>query len=1252
MSVLTGNKRLDFKGIKQVTKSQFESIEAEQKVGYLWLVRGIGTTIDETWEIYLGTRKYGEVSEKEKNKLLYNYVDGELTPDYLMVEENSYNPYILYVVDNFVDFNKCSSETPKEQDRIAEWKQYSSLDVSPEFGRGYSSVIGTHGAAYSDTAISGYGNWNEENHIIKNATNSCDYNGFQMVEPRNSFKFSCIFGTNSGQTTGGWNGFSLVNDENAHPRGFSDENGNEYVRNSLFDLDYDSGTSANWVAWVNENKSNGTAKVVYTNPEQTTDGVYVDRLPGILETLDVYFCPNTSTREGRINTTKTEEAISVYNYHEAYGYVATLNFLIQNTNDITGLRAPYSSGNTCGSVICFAQIYPCGKADYGNDYIQYRENGYEDKTGNFLCLDEQCFFINGYEGSLREPKTVSGYTYMLGEKLVELATQSPSTDDYYSFIRSDVDYNNGVLTVRFSDTIYEKADTLKYHILDNDNLSSNFPLNGSSVSFDFKNGTYTMVARNDYSGTGETETKYMRELQNFKINGLENKIVDISQNYVKTNIDLQQLFSGKLKFMMMSYSTKNMYNKLNTYSYADSIILRNDDNSVWKYDAIDGNYNEVSDDLPTQYFSGSHISFNDITKKLWYSNGTDIKYIGQIYHPCINVKYRELTTLRDNKQLNAGEQYRITDYVTTTSQDGTSSVSGKFDIIVTADDESTLNENARFCQHWYNNGIEYTSDFKDCNLEAWEGKYCLDNDTNRFAWAGYDDAKGVIYYLKDEFGNEAPYDFKNILFTRKRVDEVYGWNEDAETGVNMAFQNHQLTNNSYGTNFYNTHVSSDAKDFYTFSFYNNDDNILIDLSCKQQSPCYENKIEKYTKDGIQYLNGICIIDNAENIDGTDTIIRGNTFGTDNYNITCYGNVFSGNTFGNHVCDVMVGAKFANNTLGNNIQSMVFGNNITNNTFGSHIYNVAFGNNVDSNTFGSNILNNSFHDVVNNNVFGSDASYNTFYRNLTSNRFGSSLSHNIFSGTTQYNTFENRVTYNTFGDGIYLNHCGSEFYGNTFGNTISSSCIGDAFKSNTIGNTFTSNTIGENVYENTFGDGFQNNSIGNNAYKNTFVSNTRYNKFGNDIHGNTFSSGVYYNSFGNLISSNTFGSSLSRNTFGNDISNNAFKSAVYSNNFSNTINGNTFNNNFQYNTVGNGVTNCYFAAYTVYCTIGDGAGNLDFTTNYTTSDNSKFQYIEVIRGFKLSDSAIDVPTGINMGVPYSQLVGNNSANYFTIILPLD
>jgi hypothetical protein len=55
-------------------------------------------------------------------------------------------------------------------------------------------------------------------------------------------------------------------------------------------------------------------------------------------------------------------------------------------------------------------------------------------------------------------------------------------------------------------------------------------------------------------------------------------------------------------------------------------------------------------------------------------------------------------------------------------------------------------------------------------LEAWELKYCLDNDRQRFTWADLN-GKGVIYYMKDEFGNECPYDFKNILFKRWRASD-------------------------------------------------------------------------------------------------------------------------------------------------------------------------------------------------------------------------------------------------------------------------------------------------------------------------------------------------------------------------------------------------------------------------------------------------------------------------------------------------
>ena len=95
----------------------------------------------------------------------------------------------------------------------------------------------------------------------------------------------------------------------------------------------------------------------------------------------------------------------------------------------------------------------------------------------------------------------------------------------------------------------------------------------------------------------------------------------------------------------------------------------------------------------------------------------------------LSVTWSELKTLRDNGQLVAGKQYRITDYVATTINPESRSANHPFDIIVVADDNKTLNENARAICH---EGDEY---FKNCNLESWKLKYCIDNDINRFTWA-------------------------------------------------------------------------------------------------------------------------------------------------------------------------------------------------------------------------------------------------------------------------------------------------------------------------------------------------------------------------------------------------------------------------------------------------------------------------------------------------------------------------------------
>ena len=136
---------------------------------------------------------------------------------------------------------------------------------------------------------------------------------------------------------------------------------------------------------------------------------------------------------------------------------------------------------------------------------------------------------------------------------------------------------------------------------------------------------------------------------------------------------------------------------------------------------------------------------------------------GEAAKLAVSITYSELLALANGGQLTPGTWYRITDYQCTTSQDGTQSAGHQFDIIVRADDASRLNENAFAAHH---DGDTY---FQDCNLEAWALKYCITNDTNRFAWADAANGKGVVFFMKDEWNNECGYDFKNILFANSGV---------------------------------------------------------------------------------------------------------------------------------------------------------------------------------------------------------------------------------------------------------------------------------------------------------------------------------------------------------------------------------------------------------------------------------------------------------------------------------------------------
>ena len=368
----------------------------------------------------------------------------------------------------------------------------------------------------------------------------------------------------------------------------------------------------------------------------------------------------------------------------------------------------------------------------------------------------------------------------------------------------------------------------------------------------------------------------------------------------------------------------------------------------------------------------------------------------------ISITYTELKTLRDGGQLVPGQQYRITDYTCTTTTAGTTSAGHQFDIIVTADDENTLNEVARAIQH------EGDSYFSGCDLNAWKIWYCFDNDTSRFAWADETNGKGVIYHMIDEFNNDVPYDFKNIQFYRQWDSGKSLWSI----------------------------ISSDNTGVPCYTFSSRGDKsttAFTDASLGVSNDVYSNVIKEYIKTLIssskQTLNNNCFFGGS---------CYSNTFGQRCYNNSVEYSCQS-NTFGDYCYNNTFRNKCSNNFFGNACRYNTFGINCRNNTFGVYCTNNHVGDNCSynffrnycvQNTFYANCISNSFGDDCNNNSFINYCSYNSFGENCNYNSLGEDCRYNSFGNGCSYNSFrvyasstsilKDHVQYNHFDDGCSYN----------------------------------------------------------------------------------------------------------------------------------------------------------------------------------------------------------------------------------------
>lgn len=126
----------------------------------------------------------------------------------------------------------------------------------------------------------------------------------------------------------------------------------------------------------------------------------------------------------------------------------------------------------------------------------------------------------------------------------------------------------------------------------------------------------------------------------------------------------------------------------------------------------------------------------------------------------IHTTYSELVALKNSSSLKPNTEYAIMDYCFTSNQNGQIPMTNKggFAVVVRTNENGELKHKARAM---YGTLTEENS-FDQRGIERWELMYDIENDTSKYAWADAATGKGVVYYLRDEWNNEAYFDFKTL----------------------------------------------------------------------------------------------------------------------------------------------------------------------------------------------------------------------------------------------------------------------------------------------------------------------------------------------------------------------------------------------------------------------------------------------------------------------------------------------------------
>lgn len=452
----------------------------------------------------------------------------------------------------------------------------------------------------------------------------------------------------------------------------------------------------------------------------------------------------------------------------------------------------------------------------------------------------------------------------------------------------------------------------------------------------------------------------------------------------------------------------------------------------------------------------------------------------------IKITYQELKTLRDNSELVPGQTYQITDYETITTEYETATANHYFDVVVTAESENTLAQQA-YAAHSERDTDGY---FANSDLSKWILNYSLDNAGSEFEWAPSDDGyvrrvyiygedfdypcllerdhysdtsvddkmlyafytsdyytyysdsedvtnesvvysyagetlenlsfivhegnfnpgKGIIYRMIDEFGNDLPYDFKNILIV----------NEYTMSG-SLGLRNTNPTSAPTRTPVYR-YTFGKTTDASLNDCSNN--KVVADVSSLRHA-CFFG--EQCTNNYLERCLGTILLGNNTNINLIEAPTLKIPYGVYNFSM--------GSNSSFSIVTVVSQSKMHDITIGEYCTNISLASEISNIIIGDNCDNIKISDSCTNITVGDYCTNNTFEQYCTNNVLGNNCNNNNF-KCTSYTQFGNPK-YSAASG----NTLGEYCNDNTFMGGCSYNDLGDNCEGNVFQSIVVSSSVG-------------------------------------------------------------------------------------------------------------------------------------------------------------------------------------------------------------------